>query len=72
MISIVAIFVSKGQWQTVWFLSMVVSAFFGLILLSLGIMAEYIGQIMTEVKGRPISVIYEYMPSGTAVERLKE
>ena len=72
LISIVAIFVSEGQWQTVWFLSMVVSAFFELILLSLGIMAEYIGQIMTEVKGRPISVIYEYMPSGTAVERMKE
>lgn len=72
LISLAAVFLGGDQWRSAWFVSMVVSAFFWLVLLSLGIIAEYIAQIMTEVKGRPISVIYEYTPSITASERTKE
>ena len=41
----------------------VISFFFMLLFLVLFIMCEYIGQIMTEVRHRPTSLIYSYKPS---------
>ena len=37
-----------------------------LIFAGLSLIAEYIGQIMVEVKGRPTSIIYDVVPSGNA------
>lgn len=37
-----------------------------LIFAGLSVIAEYIGQIMVEVKGRPASIIYDVIPSGNA------
>lgn len=37
-----------------------------LIFAGLSVIAEYIGQIMVEVKGRPTSIIYDVIPSGNA------
>ena len=71
VISLVAMFFCKESWKVVWFTSVIMSAFFELILLALGIMAEYIGEIMTEVKGRPTSIIYEYVPSENTLERIE-
>lgn len=43
--------------------SAVISFFFTLLFSVLFIMSEYIGQIMTEVRHRPTSLIYSYKPS---------
>ena len=43
--------------------SAVISFFFTLLFVVLFIMSEYIGQIMTEVRHRPTSLIYSYKPS---------
>lgn len=72
VVSLVAMCLPGGSWKAAWFVSMIMSAFFELILLALGIMAEYIAQIMTEVKGRPTSIIYEYVPCEHAQERTEE
>ena len=37
-----------------------------LVFAGLSLIAEYIGQIMVEVKGRPASIIYDVVPSGNA------
>lgn len=41
---------------------------FSLLLVCVYIIAEYIAQIMIEVKGRPMSIIYEYIPSNYVKE----
>ncbi len=46
--------------------SSVISFFFTLLFVILFIMSEYIGQIMTEVRHRPTSLIYSYKPSGNS------
>ena len=43
--------------------SAVISFFFTFLFVVLFIMSEYIGQIMTEVRHRPTSLIYSYKPS---------
>ena len=45
----------------------VISFFFVLLFLVLFIICEYIGQIMTEVRHRPTSLIYSYNPSGRSI-----
>ncbi|MDD7280183.1 MAG: glycosyltransferase family 2 protein [Oscillospiraceae bacterium] len=67
--SIVAMIFTSGQWQAVSCLIMAMSFFSGLIMLSLVVIGEYIAQIMTEVKGRPISLIYDYKECGNAKEK---
>ena len=47
-------------------ISAVISFFFSLLFVVLFIMSEYIGQIMTEVRHRPTSLIYSYKPSGNS------
>lgn len=42
-----------------------------LIFAALSVIAEYIGQIMAEVKGRPASIIYEVVPSGSSRRKEK-
>jgi hypothetical protein len=45
------------------------SVFVGVILIVLSVMSEYVGQILIEAKGRPNSIIYQYIPAKNAVER---
>ncbi len=66
-----AVFVN-GIWKVIWVNMIALSVVSGLIFIVLAIMAEYIAQIMTEVKGRPISIIYQYTPSLLVRERKKE
>lgn len=47
----------------------ILSFFFMLLFVVLFIMCEYIGQIMTEVRHRPTSLIYNYSPSGHAAQQ---
>lgn len=57
-----AIFTS-GFWQILLGIVAVISFFFAILFVVLFIMCEYIGQIMTEVRHRPTSLIYSYKPS---------
>lgn len=58
-------------WKPFFLLIMTGSIFTGLILIALSIMSEYIAQIMIEVKGRPISIIYDYRPCTNALKKGK-
>lgn len=44
---------------------------FMMLFAAMSIMAEYIAQIMIEVKGRPVSIIYDYIPSKIAERKVK-
>ncbi len=61
--SIVGIVITgTAAYKTMWIILLVLSILFGLLFVGLLIIAEYIGQIMLEVKGRPVSIIAEYLP----------
>ena len=69
LVSVLGMIFSISYWRAIWFLSMTISIFSGIILLAVTVMAEYIAQIMIEVKGRPASIIYAYSPCRNAKER---
>lgn len=62
------IFVSD-VWKPACLVLMVFSFLVGFVFVGMSVMAEYIAQIMTEVKGRPISIIYDYTPCENAKGR---
>ena len=73
IISVIGAVITTELWKIFWISMLVVSIISELIFIVLAIMAEYIAQIMIEVKGRPISIIYEYNPSRSAkVKMCKE
>lgn len=45
----------------------IVSVLFTILFAILAVMAEYLGQVYTEVKARPISIIYEHRPSNPSL-----
>lgn len=57
---------SIGMWKAICLIGMMMSVFSFFFFLPLTIMAEYIAQIMIEVKGRPMSIIYRYQPCENA------
>lgn len=61
--SIIGLVLCSSKWQTTFVLIMTISFFFNFLFLCISLVAEYIGQIMIEVKHRPTSIIYEYEPS---------
>ncbi len=70
VIFLAAFILAKEEWKQSCFVLMFVSFFFTLLFTAVAIMAEYIAQIMTEVKGRPPSIIYAYIPSENTKERM--
>lgn len=68
IISMIGIFVNKAMFAS-WLIVLVMNISLEILLISISVVAEYIAQIMIEVKGRPISIIYDYTPSNTAKER---
>lgn len=66
--AIIGMIVCSGDWRRIWFIFFVLDILLEAVFFSLAVMAEYIAQIMTEVKGRPISIIYEYMPCDNVKE----
>lgn len=56
-----AVIITDIWWKAVCAEIAVMSFFFLLLFAGLSIMAEYLAQIMIEVKGRPISIVYEYI-----------
>ena len=61
-VSVVGIVVTESVWRAMWIIILIMSILFGLLFVGLLIIAEYVGQIMLEVKGRPTSIITEYLP----------
>lgn len=61
--SIIGIIGGIGYWKAVFTVILAMSFLTAMLLVSVVVIAEYIAQIMIEVKGRPISVIYEYLPA---------
>ncbi len=69
ILSLVLLIFTNGMYRLFWATMFGMSIFTGFVLVSLVVMAEYIGQIMIEVKGRPTSIIYSYIPSGNCEKR---
>lgn len=67
--SIIGMFITQDIWRAMWCIILVLSVLFGFVFVAVLIIAEYVGQIMLEVKGRPLSIIYEYSPCEVAKER---
>lgn len=65
--SISAALLTSGYWSILFGVSAIISFFFMLLFLVLFVMCEYIGQIMTEVRHRPTSMIYSYKPSKNSI-----
>lgn len=56
----------NSEWRPVLFLLFINAVFFSFLFFCLILIAEYVGQIMVEVKHRPTSIIYEYKPSNNS------
>lgn len=69
VLAIIGAVFTSGLWQIILSVTAVISFFFMLLFVVLFIMCEYIGQIMTEVRHRPTSLIYSYKPSKTSQEK---
>lgn len=65
--SISAALLTSGYWSILFGVSAIISFFFMLLFLVIFVMCEYIGQIMTEVRHRPTSMIYSYKPSKNSI-----
>lgn len=61
--SIIGAILTTGYWSILLGIAAIISFFFMLLFVVLFIMCEYIGQIMTETRHRPTSLIYSYSPS---------
>lgn len=67
--SLLGLIFATGEWKPACLVLMVLSVMFSFLFIAMSVMAEYIAQIMTEVKGRPISIIYNYTPCENAKGR---
>lgn len=67
--NLVGLVIGSSEWRGSFYLGLLISAFFVLICIVLGIIGEYIGQILLETKHRPISLIYEYLPFNKKKEK---
>lgn len=61
--SVIGAILTTGYWSILLGVAAIISFFFMLLFVVLFIMCEYIGQIMTETRHRPTSLIYSYSPS---------
>ena len=57
---------STAEWKPAWLVVIVLVFLFVLGMIALSVMAEYIAQILLESKGRPASIVYEYIPCENA------
>ena len=63
VLAIIGAVLTAGFWEIILGFTAVISFFFALLFVVVVVMGEYIGQIMTEVRHRPTSLIYSYKPS---------
>jgi dolichol-phosphate mannosyltransferase len=64
--------VFSDTWSATFIVCAVISLFFTMLFICVSVISEYIGQIMLEGKKRPISIIYEYLPSENTRARMGE
>lgn len=57
---------SNGSLRIGFMICVMLSVLFEILFVSVVLVAEYVAQIMTEVKGRPTFIIYEYLPCNNA------
>lgn len=62
----ISLFFVPYSWKPALLVCSVMSVLFSLLFLVLSLVSEYLGQVYTEVKGRPTSVIYQTLPSESA------
>lgn len=67
--ALIGLIFAPGGWKPACLVLMIVSMLFGFLFIAMSVMAEYMAQIMMEVKGRPISIIYDYTPCENAKGR---
>lgn len=67
--SIIGMVLSDGELRNTFTAVLFNSILAEFVLVALSIVAEYVAQIMTEVKGRPTSIIYNYNPCQNARDR---
>lgn len=72
LISLIGMIITEDYWKMGWMVVMMVSILSGLILFTLSLMSVYLGQVLLEVKHRPISIVYDYKPSMNSKIREEE
>lgn len=72
IVSFLGFLIGGLAWKPACLIIMASSIMFGMLMVSLAIIGEYIAQVMIEVKGRPASIIYEYKPCHNACKREEE
>ncbi|MET3106071.1 glycosyltransferase involved in cell wall biosynthesis [Oxalobacteraceae bacterium GrIS 2.11] len=68
--SAVGMLLMPGEWKPALLVCTVTSMLFSLLFLVLAVMAEYLGQVFVEVKGRPTSIVYDFQPSGSSRKKV--
>lgn len=70
LLSLAGMCFGPGQWQPSFLVCAVMSLLFSLLFVVLSVIAEYLGQVCTEVKGRPTSLVYDFEPSNSALKKV--
>lgn len=68
----IAAFLTENMWRAVWIIVAYMSFALLVIVVMLTVIAQYLAQIALEVKGRPISIIYEVTRCENAKRRGRE
>jgi dolichol-phosphate mannosyltransferase len=69
VLSIVMCIFARSDWRAVSVVVLFISLSSLIITVLLSVISEYLSQIMLEVKRRPVSIIYEFIPSKASMER---
>lgn len=64
--------VNSGYLSHIYLVLFFVGICFSMFFVGIAVMSEYIAQIFKEVKGRPSSIIYEYLPADCVKERIDD
>lgn len=63
---------NSGFLSHIYLVLFLVGICFSMFFVGIAVMSEYIAQIFKEVKGRPSSIIYEYLPADCVKERIDD
>ena len=68
--SVAGTFFVPSEWKPSLLVCSVMSLLFTLLFFVLSVIAEYLGQVFIEAKGRPTSLVYDFQPSDSASKRM--
>lgn len=69
IIAIVTMLFVESYWKAAWLVIVALTVLTGMVLIATTCIGAYVGEILTEVKRRPQSIIQEYRPSGVSEGR---